>query len=653
MSDKFPIRVEVTAPTTLDEPITSDSDPHVEMARVFAEQLKLNRKPKQSNLTPIPVHVATRKTRVAFASMPMWGPQVAPYGIARLAGLSRVSGYETRCWDLNIKCYQHDKNLWHWHNDWKWSNQEYFAKDIRPNIEPVIEKFLTELVEFKPDVIGFTAYYTNGEALKLVTRRIKELLPGTVIIIGGPEARSVQRGEKDFDDVDFVLAGEGEMIFSEFLDGMENGVLPKQRFITHNKEIRIDLDSVPWADYRDFNIEDYEFKGVASEVSRGCIAKCTFCTEPTFWRYRGRIADSVIDEVEYNYKTYGIESVWFIDSLVNGNLKELQTFAQGLIDRNIHVNWMGYARNDGRMDKAYLKVLLDSGLRMMQMGVESGSDKVVRLIDKKVTAREVEQNFRDLAELGSFTTTTSWFVGFPGEEPVDVAQTLTLMWRLRNLGVDNMGTTMCVVEADSPLGQKMEQFNIHPDYGAFGGWWITKDYKNTILHRLMRFKFVYVLQNHYRLHNVIHWHEGKRGEQQGFLPHYELTYDPANWRDEIPYELDFDFDIIKPNINPIADSVVNEVWALLRVLWLAMGPFELVLKFDPGLDRPIYGDFKYMSKECGDFWAEYRFQINEQGFWNAAFYNKLAGTYCRPLSSTVDFEFQWSGNGHWDRPVSN
>ena len=111
MEDKFPISVIVNSTTQLEDIITSSSDPHVEMARVFAEQLKLNRVPKQSNLTPIPVHRATRKTRVAFASMPMWGPQVAPYGIARLAGLSRVSGYETKCWDINIKCYQYDKKF--------------------------------------------------------------------------------------------------------------------------------------------------------------------------------------------------------------------------------------------------------------------------------------------------------------------------------------------------------------------------------------------------------------------------------------------------------------------------------------------------------------------------------------------------------------
>ena len=108
MSDTFPFRVETVTSKPVE--VETNSDVHVEMARIFAEQLKKNRKPTQSNLTPVPVHLATRKKRVALALVPMWGPQVAPYGIARLAGLSRSLGLETRCWDINIACYQHDKN---------------------------------------------------------------------------------------------------------------------------------------------------------------------------------------------------------------------------------------------------------------------------------------------------------------------------------------------------------------------------------------------------------------------------------------------------------------------------------------------------------------------------------------------------------------
>ena len=62
------------------------------------------------------------------------------------------------------------------------------------------------------------------------------------------------------------------------------------------------------------------------------------------------------------YYNKGTDVVWFIDSLVNGNLTELRAFAQGLIDRNIHIGWMGYARCDERMDDDYIQALAAAGI---------------------------------------------------------------------------------------------------------------------------------------------------------------------------------------------------------------------------------------------------------------------------------------------------
>jgi threonylcarbamoyladenosine tRNA methylthiotransferase MtaB len=79
------------------------------------------------------------------------------------------------------------------------------------------------------------------------------------------------------------------------------------------------------------------------------------------------------------------------------------------------------------MDRAYLKTLLDSGLGGMTVGIESGSQKVIDLIQKKVKVNEVEQNFKDLGELGSINTGTSWFVGFPGETDEDFKETIDFL----------------------------------------------------------------------------------------------------------------------------------------------------------------------------------------------------------------------------------
>lgn len=643
MSKIIPIQVESN-----DAIIPDMDDKHLQMAETIKKVFSNHRTKPQKNLTPVPIHHATRTNKVALVIAPMWGAQIAPYGIARLAGLSRHAGFETKCWDINAQCFSETKGKLHSHLwDWKWNSPELYRDEIHPVILPILEKFLNELVEFNPTILGFTTYYTNIHCTMWLVSRIRERLPNIKILAGGPEVRMMPLSRNPVAKAfDYVISGEGELLFSQLLESIENNTPPTETFLTHDKSIKIDLDSMPIPDYRDFDINLYQFKGIASEMSRGCIAKCTFCSETTFWRYRGRMSTNVLDEVEYNYKTFGIELVWFIDSLVNGNLNELLAFAQGLIDREIKVQWWGFARNDGRMTKDYLKTLLDSGCMGLAVGIESGSQKIVDLIEKKVKIAEVEQNFNDLAELGSFHTGTSWFVGFPGELPIDVAQTLTLVWRLRNAGVQNKGFGLCALGIDAPLTLQKERFGIAER--QFGGNWITKDWSNTIAHRVIRYKSVYILQNHYRLHKVRPQLIGQRGEQLGFLTHYNLTYNVDNWVDDVKYDLEFDFNIIKTNISPFADSLVNEIWAILRVLWLAMGPFTLDVIFDPELDYPVYGEFRYFASGTGGLWASYKFNIDENGNWSADFNTKVETT--RNEDQEYDFEYQWSGTGNWTRP---
>ena len=84
--------------------------------------------------------------------------------------------------------------------------------------------------------------------------------------------------------------------------------------------------------------------------------------------------------------------MWFIDSLINGNVKELRAFALALTAKNIKMRWTGYARCDGRMDDAYFKDIAEGGCIMLNFGCESGSQKVLDDMAKGVTIKEMEDN---------------------------------------------------------------------------------------------------------------------------------------------------------------------------------------------------------------------------------------------------------------------
>jgi hypothetical protein len=147
-----------------------------------------------------------------------------------------------------------------------------------------------------------------------------------------------------------------------------------------------------------------------------------------------------------------------------------------------------------------------------------------------------------------------------------------------------------------------------------------------------------------------------RPERPGIESHYELSYDKNNIQDIIPYET-FDYDIIKLSTNPVADSLVNEIWPLLRVLWLAVGEFKLDVRFDPKIDLPEFGPGSYLNDHLrpGDYFkAQYKFEIDSNGAWTADFNTELqaGGPNGNPTldGKTYAFTHTWQGTGTWDRP---
>lgn len=601
---------------------------------------------KQKHLTPVTVNYRERKNRVALVVAPEWSTQSPPYGIARMSAISHSSGFVTKTWDLNI--LSKDKGpseYWSAYTDWKWMDPHY-SEVLHPLLEPVLLPYLEEIVAWQPAIIGFSIWYTNDTCASWIASYFKKHLPGVKIVFGGPQAT---QGKLLYPEVpDHIVRGEGEALWSRILEYYEDpqGTLDKE--LLQPKEQRVDLDSVPVADYRDTKFELYDQYSVSSEFSRGCIANCQYCSETTFWKFRSRQADSVLAEIESVYKNYGVTFVSFIDSLLNGNLNELRIFANGLIERDIRVNWHGYSRIDGKMDSEFWDLLRRSGAWGFAFGVESGSQKVLDLMKKNCQVWEIEQNFRDMEAINLRTNFATWFTGFPGEELTDVAQTLTLMWRLRNTAMGNQSSGTCGLSVDTPISLERERFGIAVNDWSNG--WCTTDMRNTAFHRFVRFKTTNVLLENFRLHKLNRPYEIHINYPE-LKNHYTLTVNPDEWRDNIPFDFDFDYNIIKQDINPVANSLINEIWPLLRVLWLGAGAFTLQLQFDPDRDLTDFGYLRYPRGGEHRYWATYNFTISPDGDWAADFDMKLQAD---PINGEPsDFNLHWKGKGNWDRPVDN
>ena len=574
----------------------------------------------QKNLTPVYVDYKTRNTKLVLVLCPEWSPYMPPFSLARLSGVAKSAGFETLILDLNVKAYREFRDdwlpkgkipfrLWDPSASWRWLGETYH-RDVHHLLEPMMNKAIDKIIEFGADVVGFSMYYISEEPTKWMAKEIKRRAPHIKIAVGGP---NVHKSWFDIQSCyDYVVVGEGEQNLLVLLEEIEeNKEVTYPRILSQPEDERININGLPMPDYESIDFSLYDLpNGVNSEISRGCTAKCTFCEETHFWKYRQRQAVDLITEVEWLYYNKGTDIIWFIDSLINGNLKELRAFALGLKAKNLPVKWTGYARCDGRMDYDYLKDLAEGGCLMFNFGIESGSQRILDDMAKGVTIQEMEQNFKDCKSLGIWCA-TNWIIGFPTEKFQDFADTMSFLWRVRNDNINNIGAGVGFAQGPETLtGQNPHKFNL--SYQKYLTHWITRDFSLGGTHVMVRVKCFHIFLD--LMKDAVETPYGYPVRDKLAKEHYKITlHNPKNIR-EIQYE-NFDYEIIKVNINPYANTLVNEMWAFFRTLWRTRGGFDAEILFNPEIDEREFGQTYGPLGFTGIF----KFHINDDGKWNADF----------------------------------
>lgn len=623
-------------------------DKHVATVKSMLKYASPN---SRSKLSTVNIENVTRKTHIAFVLMPKWAIYFAPYNIARLTAVTRSAGYRTSVFDWNIETWHALKNLENFDmdpyqgggaTDYLWLDSMY-DQHLKDKIEPMLETYLAKLIETKPDVVGFSLYYTNIKTTTWLARQLKKHLPNVIIIGGGSH---IQWDPAPFPEFDHVVKGEGEEVLLELLNKIEKGEKISQYQFDADTSKRLNLDTLPMPDYSDFEINEYLMPNAfSSEFSRGCVAKCTFCAETHYWKYRGRQGPMVLDEIEFQHKNFGIDFFWFIDSLVNGNINELRAFALGVIDRGLKIRWTGYARCDSRMDYEYYKDLRESGCDNLNYGVESGSNKVLNDMRKNITAEEVEQNFKD-GYSNDVHAATNWMLGYVTERSTDFARTLILFWRIQKCLINASRQTMLI--GPSRVRDDPDKFGVHNKW--FLNAWASKDLENTKIHRLIRLKSFNIF-----IDNCPNFYAADEDPRKTIRQSYSISNNLTEFNHDLPYE-DFDYEIIKDTQldSSFARSLVNEIWPLFRTLWRARNysSFDMSVTFDPEWDRNNYGDRLSYEK----FSALYNFSINQQGEWKLNCCVKFIGpdNIYAPWQpdpgeqTNFDIDLTWSGSGTWD-----
>ncbi|MCX5713909.1 MAG: radical SAM protein [Candidatus Omnitrophica bacterium] len=413
--------------------------------------------------------------RVVLITCPSYGVLHPPLSLALLSASLKNQGHEVVTLDLSIKLFNElpeEKREIYWDLDRAalWHDKGFAESMVG---EERINEWVELLVGLKPDILGFSVYSTNLQVSLLLAQKLKIKNDRIKVIFGGPFCRrdnGVADSIINYSYVDIVVSGEGEITLQEIVASYEkygkvefcNGALIKlnnQAVYCGHRQPLDNLDSLPFADFSDFDFSMYKERLVPILTSRGCLYNCAFCNEKSFWQvYRNRSAVNIFQEIKQIISKYAINTIRFNDLLLNGNLIELEKLCDMLIQDNTKIQWGGYI-TVRKMNKSLIMKMRASGCYFIFAGIESGSQNILNKFKKGVRLEEGEELLRLFAEAG-ISTHTGWIVGFPDESFSDFKQTIDFI-RRNNRYIDRVApASLLTIPPGSPICDHPDMFGV-------------------------------------------------------------------------------------------------------------------------------------------------------------------------------------------------
>ncbi|MBU2473112.1 B12-binding domain-containing radical SAM protein, partial [Patescibacteria group bacterium] len=267
-----------------------------------------------------------------------------------------------------------------------------------------------------------------------------------IIVLGGPHVHLFPKETINLDNIDFIIKGEGELPFFNLLEALEkqkelsniNGLVYKKNGQVINNPVGdfIDnLDEIPFPDRELLPIEKYNSLLGCNRIvttmftSRGCPFQCSFCDRPHLGKkFRARSAQNVVDEMEECLKL-GIEEILVYDDTFTVDRQRVFDICDEIIKRGLKFIWDIRARVD-TVDKKVLEKLKQAGCQRIHFGVEAGTEKILKVLNKGIHLEQIERAF-DLAKKTDIETLAYFMIGAPTETKEDINKTIEFAKKIK------------------------------------------------------------------------------------------------------------------------------------------------------------------------------------------------------------------------------
>ena len=375
------------------------------------------------------------------------------------------------------------------------------------NIEPVedskvfttyglSDKNMVKMVKgINPDFIGISALFSSQtECAFSVAKKLKEELPNIPIAMGGNHATECrQEVMKNEENIDFILAGEADLTFPEFIDKYFNGgdcynvpgLLYRKDGIIHENPLPIavvDLDQLSFPAWHLYDMDKYyeigmphnpflKFKEYGQIItSRGCPAKCYFCSVPDFngSAFRYFSAKRIINDIENWVKDYSIKELQILDDTFTTDWKRVIDIMNGIKKHQLRISLPNAIRGDYPRNiekrKRMFNAMAEAGVFQIDISVEHGDQDFLNNVVGKDLDLETIPITCDIAHEAGMTVHANFMMGFPFENEENRQKTIEYS---SNLDADSFSISLCIPLPGTRManivdlnGLYVEDFNI-------------------------------------------------------------------------------------------------------------------------------------------------------------------------------------------------
>lgn len=346
---------------------------------------------------------------------------------------------------------------------------------------------IQKIKNIDPDIIGFSAMTTNYSITEVFNKQVREICPHSYYCWGGIHATALPADTIKNNKLDFIVYGEGEETLLEICNKITNkkkdieqgidlstvkGVVYYDKGQILQTELRPyieDLDSLPFPDRSLLdNFQAYlappglirlEFMEGTTNIlaSRGCFYQCIFCASKLIHgrNIRMRSPKNIIQEMRFLNEKFGITGINFGDDTFGANREWIIKFCEEFKKSGLDMIWCCQTRANIAQDIETLQIIKDAGCVQVDIGCESGSDKILETLKKGINAKMILKSFENLKKL-KMRSYATFIIGNPGETMEDIEKTLELAKQAPAGGVSYL---ILVPYPGSPLYQMAKENN--------------------------------------------------------------------------------------------------------------------------------------------------------------------------------------------------